>query len=45
MAARIRSIAVLPLENLSHDPEQDHYTQNPVLVSIDRWGLWFTSRR
>jgi len=25
MAARIRSIAVLPLENLSHDPEQEYF--------------------
>jgi len=35
MAARIRSIAVLPLENLSHDPEQEYFADGTTEALID----------
>jgi TolB-like protein/DNA-binding winged helix-turn-helix (wHTH) protein/Flp pilus assembly protein TadD len=35
MAARVRSIAVLPLENLSHDPEQEYFADGMTEAPID----------
>jgi TolB-like protein/DNA-binding winged helix-turn-helix (wHTH) protein/tetratricopeptide (TPR) repeat protein len=35
IAARVRSIAVLPLENLSHDPEQEYFADGMTEALID----------
>jgi TolB-like protein/DNA-binding winged helix-turn-helix (wHTH) protein/tetratricopeptide (TPR) repeat protein len=35
MAARVRSLAVLPLENLSHDPEQEYFADGMTEALID----------